>query len=125
MNRLFLFALVLVLLFSSPLQAQQIQINKENKTIAISTSDDASALADTALVHVGFSAYGKDQNATYADASHISNSIMQAIKESGVSKEAIESNSQELSPLEPNADNEKNLYGQGMRFHFEQSWTVT
>ncbi len=34
--------------------AQQIQINKENKTIAITTSDNAVALADTAVITIGF-----------------------------------------------------------------------
>jgi hypothetical protein len=68
--------------------AQQIQINKENKTIAITTSDQAEAMADTAVLTVGFHLYGKDQDGTYADASKTSNAVMAAIKAAGVPKES-------------------------------------
>jgi hypothetical protein len=105
--------------------AQQIQISKENKTIAISTSDDASALADTAVVTVGFSIYGKDQDGTYAEATRTSNAIFSALSSAGVPKEAITSTAQRLSPLEPNSDEDKVRYAQGLRFGFSQSWQVT
>src|SRR5665213_2043490 len=105
--------------------AQQIQISKENKTIAISTSDDASALADIAVVSVGFSSYGKDQDSTYADATRTSNAIMSALLASGVPKDAIASNDQHLSPLNPNSEDDKVRYSQGLRFEFAQDWRVT
>jgi uncharacterized protein YggE len=69
----------LLALVALPLTAQQIAISKENKTIAISTSDDASALADIAVVTVGFNSYGKDQDGTYADATKTSNAIISAL----------------------------------------------
>jgi hypothetical protein len=105
--------------------AQQIQINKENKTIAITTSDQADALADTAVLTVGFHIFGKDQDGTYAEASRTSNAIMSALTVAGVPKEAIESAEQSLSPLEPNGDTDKARYAQGIRFEFSQSWHVT
>jgi uncharacterized protein YggE len=105
--------------------AQQIQINKENKTIAITTSDQAEALADMAVVTVGFHIYGKDQDGTYAQASQTSNAIMAALTSSGVPKEAVESAQQSLNPLEPNGDENKARYAQGLRFEFSQSWRVT
>ena len=77
-----------------PLSAQQIQINKENKTIAITTSDQAEALADTAVITVGFHSYGKDQDGIYADATRTSNAIIAALTAAGVPKEAIESRSE-------------------------------
>lgn len=105
--------------------AQQIQINKENKTIAITTSDQAETLADTAVLTVGFHIYGKDQDGAYADASKTSNAIMTAVKAAGVPKEAIESAEQSLNPLEPNGDADKARFAQGIRFEFSQSWHVT
>ena len=105
--------------------SQQIQVNKENKTIAITTSDQADALADTAVLTVGFHIFGKDQDGTYAQASQTSNAIMAAIKAAGVPKEAIESAEQSLNPLEQNNDTDKARYAQGMRFEFTQSWHVT
>ncbi len=51
-----------------PAFAQTIQVNKDNRTIAITTSDQAEAVADVAVITVGFSSYGVDQDQTYADA---------------------------------------------------------
>jgi len=104
--------------------AQQIQINKENKTIAITTSDSAEALADTAVLTVGFHIYGKDKDSTYADASKASNAIMAALKSAGLPNEAIESASQQLGPLDASGDADKLRYAQGLRFAFLQSWHV-
>ena len=112
-------------LVALPLTAQQIAISKENKTIAISTSDDASALADIAVVTVGFNSYGKDQDGTYADATKTSNAIISALTSAGVPKDAIQSSSQSLSPIDPENNEDKARYLQGFRFEFEQSWHVT
>jgi uncharacterized protein len=105
--------------------AQQIQINKENKTIAITTGDQAEALADTAVVTVGFHIFGKDQDGTYAEASRTSNAIMTALTSGGVPKEAVESADQSLSPLEQHSEEDKGRFSQGLRFEFSQSWHVT
>jgi uncharacterized protein YggE len=105
--------------------SQQIQINKENKTIAITTSDQAETLADTAVLMVGFHIFGKDQDGTYAEASRTSNAIMLALTEAGVPKAAVESAEQSLNPLEQNNDADKARFAQGIRFEFAQSWHVT
>ena len=112
-------------LVALPLTAQQIAISKENKTIAISTSDDASALADIAVVTVGINSYGKDQDSTYADATKTSNAIISTLTSAGVPKDAIQSSSQSLSPIDPENNEDKARYLQGFRFEFEQSWHVT
>ena len=44
-----------------PSHAQQIVVSKDNRTIAVTTSADANADADTVTVQVGFVAYGADQ----------------------------------------------------------------
>jgi uncharacterized protein YggE len=120
-------ALAALVLATAPLMlpAQQIQINKENKTIAINTSSEAAAFADIAVVSIGFNTYGKDQDTTYADATRISNTIIDALAAANVPKDAIQSNSQSLSPLEPRSDEDKARYTQGLRFEFSQSWRVT
>jgi uncharacterized protein YggE len=116
---------LLTLGITLPLAAQQIAISKENKTIAISTSDDASALADIAVVTIGFNSYGKDQDSTYADATKTSNAIITALTSAGIPKDAIQSNEQSLSPINPVNMADNALYAQGLRFEFNQSWHVT
>jgi len=105
-----------------PATAQTIQVSKDNRTIAITTTDEAQATADQAKVSIGFHIYGTDQDGTYADASRISNAIMKALRDSRVKEAAIESTSQNLSAID---DSDKARYGEGIRFEFSQSWTVT
>ena len=116
---------VLAALLAAPALSQQIQINKENRTIAITTNGQADALADTAVITVGFHVYGKDQDGTYADASKTSNAIMSALTGAGVPKNAVKSTGQNMSPIDPGNESDKIRYGQGQRFEFSQNWRVT
>ena len=102
--------------------AQTIQVNKDNRTIAITTNDQAEAPADVAVVTVGFTTYGTDQDSTYAEGSRISNAIMKSLNDSGVKADSIESASQNLNAIE---DSDKPRYAKGLRFAFSQSWRVT
>jgi len=102
--------------------AQTIQVNKDNRTIAITTTDEAEAVADRAKVSVGFTVYGTDQDSTYDGASKTSNVIMQTLKDAGIRPEAIESRDQSLREID---DNDKVRYEKGIRFVFSQGWTVT
>ncbi len=113
----------LLLVFGPLLSAAQtIQVSKDNRTIAITTSSDAEAVADRAVVTVGFVTYGKAQDATYADASRISNGIMDALHSTGIQPERIQSVSQSLTAID---GTDTLRYGQGFRFLFTQSWHVT
>jgi uncharacterized protein len=108
-----------------PLAAQQIQVSKENKTISVTATEEASAMADTAVVSIGFNSFGKDQDGTYAAATRTSNAIVSAITASGVAKDAIQSQEQNLSPINPEDFQNKTRYAEGMRFQFTQRWQVT
>lgn len=113
-----------VTLFATTLlaAAQTIQVSKDNRTIAITATDEVEATADRAAVSIGFTTYGADQAQTYADASKISNAIMKAVRGYGVKADMIESREQNLTPID---DNDKVRYDKGIRFVASQSWTVT
>jgi uncharacterized protein len=112
-------------LFAATVSAQQIQINKDNRTIAVTASDTASAMADRATVHIGFVAYAPDADAAYAKGSKTSNAIIGALTAKGVAKTDIQSESQsvaetqqyELEKLPPAEQTQR-------RFQVRQSWTV-
>jgi hypothetical protein len=112
-------------LLAATVSAQQIQINKDNRTIAITATDTANAMADTATVHVGFVAYAADAESAYAKGSKTSNSIMGAPTTKGVAKTDIQSESQsvaetqqyELDKLPPAEQAQR-------RFQVRQTWTV-
>ena len=104
--------------------SQTIQINRDNRTLAVTATDTASALADRAVVSVGFEAYGADEERAYAAGSQRSNAVMDALLKAGVAKGAIESESQGLQPLQPYEIQNAAAALQGMRFKLSQSWTV-
>lgn len=116
---LFIFALCAATLNSV---AQTITVNKENRTIAVTATDEAQIVADVAVITVGFTIYGSDQNQTYADATRTSNAIINALHDAGIKQNAIESAQQSLTAIE---DEDKPRYAKGIRFRFSQSWTVT
>jgi uncharacterized protein YggE len=105
--------------------AQTIQVNKENRTIAITATDKVTAMADQATVHIGFVAYGADSNTAYANGSRVSNGIVKALTSAGVAKEAIQSENQQLQPVQNyQLDKLTDAQKAQRQFQVSQSWTV-
>jgi uncharacterized protein YggE len=105
--------------------AQTIQVNKENRTIAVTATDKVTVLADTAVIHIGFIAYGPDSDSAYAKGSRTSSAIMKALTAACVPKETIESENQNLAPVQ-NYQLEKLTPAEKAQRQFvvNQSWTV-
>jgi uncharacterized protein len=105
--------------------AQTIQVNKENRTIAITSTDKVTVLADTATVHIGFIVYGPDSDWAYATGSRLSNAIIKALTDAEIPAEAIESENQNISPVQ-DYQNEKLTPAEKnqRKFQVTQSWTV-
>jgi uncharacterized protein YggE len=105
--------------------AQTIQVNKDNRTIAITSTDKVIVMADTASVHIGFIAYGPDSDGAYANGSRISNAIVKALMGAGVPKDAIESENQNVSPVQEYQIDKLSPAEKAQRkFQVTQSWTV-
>jgi uncharacterized protein YggE len=106
-------------------QNPNIQINKDNRTISISTDATASAPAEVATVHIGFAVYAPDEQSAYAQGSQRSNAIAKALADAGVSQQDIQSDSQSVAAVQPYDNNllpdkEKAL----RQFKVSQSWSV-
>jgi len=106
-------------------RAQTIQVNKENRTIAITATDKVTAIADQATLHIGFIAYGSDSNSAYANGSKVSNAIVKALTDAGIPKETIQSENQQIAPVQ-NYQLDKLTEAQKAQRQFQvsQSWTV-
>jgi uncharacterized protein len=110
---------------TAPAKAQTIQINKDNRTIAITATDKVIVMADTATVHIGFIAYGPDSDAAYAAGSRLSNAIFKAITSAGIPSDAIESENQNVSPVQDYQNDKLTSAEKAQRkFQVVQSWTV-
>lgn len=104
--------------------AQTLGINKDNRSITVTATDSAFAMADQAVVQIGYQAYGEDEQTANAEGSKRSNAIMDALTTAKVPAEAIESQDQQLQPL--NEYELKNLPAslKNMKFRITQSWNV-
>lgn len=121
----FLLSIAFVATVNSPASAQTIQVNKENRTIAITATDRVKVLADTATVHIGFIAYGPDSDTAYANGSRLSNAIVKTLTDAGVPSDAVESENQNVSPVqEYQVDKLTPAEKAQRKFQVTQSWTV-
>lgn len=116
---------VAVTILAAGVQAQTIQVDKNNRTIAITATDKATAEADVAVVTVGFEVYAPDAPSAYQKGSAISNAVMDALKKAGVADKAIESKEQSLTHTEfPEGDKSTPEERARKQFTLSQSWTV-
>jgi uncharacterized protein YggE len=125
--RLTVFAICAAMVSVAPFSAiaQTIQVNKENRTIAITATDKVTILADRATVHIGFIAYGPDSDAAYANGSRISNAIVKSLVAANVPNDAIESENQNVSPVQEYQIDKLTPAEKAQRkFQVTQSWTV-
>ena len=106
-------------------RAQQVQVNKDNRTVAVTATERVVVMADIATVHVGFLVYGKDKDTAYATGTQTSSAIIKALADAGVPSESIESDSQSIQPVE-NFQVERMAPGDAAqrRFQVQQSWLV-
>ncbi len=104
--------------------AQTLGISKDNRTITVTATDNAFAMADQAVVHIGYQAYGEDEGSAYAEGSRRSNGVIDALRAAGVPADSIESEDQNLQPL--NEYELKNIPAalKNMKYRITQSWTV-
>jgi uncharacterized protein YggE len=104
--------------------AQTIQVNQNNRTIAVTVTDKATEMADVATVHIGFEVYGSDSDSAYAAGSKTSNAIIDALHKAGVPDRDIESEAQNLRQNFQVEPNESEIQRAKKRFVLTQSWTV-
>jgi uncharacterized protein YggE len=104
---------------------QSIQINRDNKTVAISTTDEATQVADIAAITIGFEVFGPESQGTYADGGKLSRAILDALHKAGVKDESIESTAQTLQRNTDFDDKDKPEDRIKRRFVFRQSWEVS
>jgi uncharacterized protein YggE len=104
--------------------AQTIQVNKQNRTIAVNATDIATAEADTATVHIGFQVFAPDSDTAYSSGSQVSNLVVDTLKKAGVSEKAIESESQGVQRNQQFDDKESASDRSKRQYSLQQSWTV-
>jgi uncharacterized protein YggE len=119
------YSIILSIALAATAAAQTIQVNKDNRTIAITATASVTAMADVATVHIGFITYGPDNDAAYAAGSSLSNAIIKSLIAAGVPGDAIESENQNVSPVQDYQNDKLTPAEKAQRkFQVTQSWNV-
>jgi uncharacterized protein YggE len=106
-----------------PAFGQQIQVNRQNKTIAITVDESVSVDPEVATITVGYQDYAPTKDAVYGDNIRVSNEVTKALLNVGVPKSAIETESVRLERVERDekwTDQEK----KERQFQATQTWTI-
>ena len=112
-------ATLALLAFCLPAAAQQtsqvqLKIEPANRTLTVTADDQVTVDPDVAILHIGFQTQPSDANSAYAAGAKTSNDIVAALKQSGISQDAIHSAWQRLD----------SAYGKPHKFTLAQQWTV-
>lgn len=115
---------VAYVVLTSCLLAQDIQVNRQNKTIAVTADDSVEVDAEVAVLAIGYHNYGPTQDTAYDENVKASNLIAKALLGASVSKDNIETEKLQLNRTEldekwtPEMKKER-------QFSAQQSWKVT
>src|SRR5271156_6125565 len=80
----------LVALFAISVFAQDIQVNRQNKTIAVTADESVTAEAEVAVLAVGYHNYGVSQDAAFHENVRAAEKIANAMSAAKIPEENIE-----------------------------------
>jgi uncharacterized protein YggE len=106
-----------------PAFGQQILVNRQNKTIAITAEDSVSVDPEVATITVGYENYAPSKDKAYGENIRVSNEITKAMLNGGVPKSSLETESLRLERAERDekwtAEEKKER-----QFRATQKWTI-
>ena len=107
------------LLFAGQVIAQQtnqpqLRIDSANRTLSVNAEEEVTVEPEIAVLHIGFDTQPGDAKSVYAEGTHTSNAIIDALKQAGIAEGAIRSESQHLD----------RDYTKPHKFKLIQQWTV-
>jgi hypothetical protein len=106
------------------LYAQDISVNRQNKTIAVTAEESVSADAEVATLAIGFHNYGPTQDAAFRENVRNADRIIKALLDAKIPKAAIETDKLQLTHTQPDEKWTPEMKKE-REFVAEQSWHVT
>src|SRR5256885_13540076 len=80
---------------------QDIQVNRQNKTIAVTADEPVTADPEVAVLALGYHNYAATQAAAFEDNVRTSNTVIKALLAGGISNSDIETEKIRLGRIEP------------------------
>ena len=115
---------VAILAGVSALFAQDIQVSRQNKTIAVTADDSVTADAEIAVLEIGYHNCASTQEAAFNENVRVADQITKALLDAKIPKANIETEKLRLSRTEID-EKWTNEMKKDRQFTAEQSWHVT
>jgi uncharacterized protein len=103
--------------------SQDIQVNRQNKTIAVTADESVSSDAEVAVLNIGYHNYGLTQDAAFRDNVRAAQQIVQALSDAKVPAQNIETEKLSLGRVEPDQRWTEEMKKQRL-FEAQQSWHI-
>lgn len=104
--------------------AQNIQVDKQNKTIAVTAEESVSVDAEIAILRIGCNNYGVTKDAAFKENARIANAITKAFLDAKIPKEAIETEQLRLEHVNPDESWTSEMKS-ARQFEAQQTWKIT
>jgi uncharacterized protein len=114
----------LILIAGRATFAQDVEVNRQNRTVAVQVTETIEVELELAIVKMGYHSFGQTQEAVYEENARIGSKIIEALRAAGVKKENIETDTATLgrvdSPYKEWTPEERKQ----KRFEAEQIWSI-
>jgi uncharacterized protein len=110
--------------FASNAYAQDVQVNRDNRTVAVTVSDGIEVDPELAVVQIGYHNFGPTRDAAYKQNGDASQKIINALVSAGVKKEDIETNAVTLDRVDSEGKEWTSEQRRERQYEAEQMWTV-
>ena len=114
---------LILLVLATLLPAQEIQVSRQNKTIAVTAEESVAADPEVAVVMIGYHSYGQTQDAALQDNLRISSQIVHALLDAQIPKESIETKRLEMNLVDPEEKWAPEMK-KDRQFEARQSWAI-
>jgi uncharacterized protein YggE len=105
--------------------SQQIEVNRQNRTVSVTVKESISVEAEVADITIGCLTYAETHNQAYAENLQKADKILKAILAFGVTKEDITTARVELSEISSEDEDSRTAKTpKPRRFKVHQGWTV-
>lgn len=116
-------AALLVLTLHPFVLGQDVQVSRENKTIAVTTDEELVVDAEFAILKIGYTNYAATSEAAFDQNVQVSNRITKAISDAGVPASEIETETLRVTRIDPDERWSAELKKE-RQFQAQQSWEV-
>ncbi len=109
---------------SALLVAQEIQVNRQNKTIAVTAEQSVEADSEIAVMPIGYHNYGPTKDAAFNANLAAAANIIKVLKDAGVPEKNIETHMLHLSLVDPDEKWTAEMK-RDRQFEAQQVWKIT